>query len=136
MTSSDHSDNFYDGGTFSIECTDNSGSLANDLTTDSFHLGGESTTNCGPINYDISLSLTKTEDISNGKRYTFTSPNGYNVCYDNYIELKQDALKDKFGNSNQTSKLEITTTEYNSDGPATNVCTQCSGDSEGKVIDP
>ncbi len=131
----DHSDNFFEGGTFSIECTDNSGSLADDLTADSFHLGGESPNNCGSINYDISLSLTKTEDISNGKRYTFTSPNGYNVCYDNYIELKSDAIKDKFGNSNQTSKLEITTIEYNSDGPVTNVCGTCAPDSSGGEVE-
>ena len=127
----EHSDNFYDGGTFSIECTDNSGSLANDLTTDSFHLGGESTTNCGPINYDISLSLTKTEDISNGKRYTFTSPSGYEVCYDNYIELKSDAIKDKFGNSNQTSKLEITTSNEKNKDP----CSRCAVGSEGEKFD-
>ncbi len=99
-------------GTIQVECTDNSGSLANDLTSDAI-------VGVNPQNDFIpTVILTNTETIENGKRYTFniTIPAwSFDGCISsgNYFKIKAYSVKDKAGNGNSEIRqvLNVTTRE-------------------------
>ncbi len=86
-------------GTIQVECTDNSGSLANDLTSDAI-VGVNINENFIP-----NVVLTNTETIENGKKYTFrvsVAPFDFDTCVmlGHYWKIKAYSVKDKAGNGN------------------------------------
>ncbi len=100
-------------GTIQVECTDDSGSLANDLTSDAI-VGVNPQKDFIPT----SITLTNTQTIENGKRYTFNvsvNPSNFNGCIKlgNYWKIKAYSVKDKAGNGNSEIRqvLNVTTNE-------------------------
>ncbi len=86
-------------GIIQVECTDNSGSLASDLTSDSI-------VGVNPEgDFTLDVVLTNTETIESGKRYTFhvnVKPFDFDGCVKlaNFWKLKAYSVKDKDGNGN------------------------------------
>lgn len=82
-----------------VECTDNKGGLANDLTKEAIAI-----INDKEKEISSTITLTNTESINNGKRYTFsiTFPTKSIDACDYYIsfKIKADSIRDNYENYN------------------------------------
>ena len=119
-------------GTFIIECTDNSGSLKNDLTSDNINFGYKHCkTDTDKKSYDIKATLSNTETITGGKRYTFTinaddNTTWFEHCNEvHFIEIKGGVISDNSSNQNIKNQFEFEVSAY-STGSSSGVCSSCS----------
>ena len=111
----EYPDNFSNGitdKTIQVECTDDSGSLKNDLTSDAI-VGVRPKKEFTP-----NTTLINTETIKNGKKYTFhvsVELFSFDGCVKsgNYWKIKANSVKDKAGNGNSEIRqgINITTSE-------------------------
>ena len=104
---------FSNGGNIIVECTDDSDSIS-DLTANSFYVRNveEEETRYYQNEYDVVTTLSKTENIENGKRYTFVvnkeeNDNWITHCGKIFLKLKENSVTDKSGNSNYEISNEI-----------------------------
>ncbi len=118
-------------GTVTIECTDNSGTLKNDLTSDNINFGYKKCKkDTEEKMYDIKTILSNTETIENGKRYTFTmnaddNTTWFDPCNEvHFMEIKGGVISDNSSNQNIKNQFEFEVSAYSSSssGLSTNVC--------------
>ncbi len=124
-------------GTFIIECTDNSGTLKNDLTSDSINFGYiPCELDQEERSYNITANLSNTETITGGKRYTFTMSSDNNTSWFNhcnevhFMEIKGGSISDNSNNQNEKSRFEFEVSVYYYD-LSPRLCEPC-----GVVVNP
>ncbi len=105
---------------------------SNDLTVDNVSLGyKECRSDKESKTYDIPISLSKTESIANGKRYTFNintenNKKWVNHCNEeNFIEIKEGSIFDNSSNKNDRSQFQFEISIYGSGTCAIDICNVC-----------